>query len=312
MKVLVTTLQYPPISRVGAWIATHRFAAALVEDGHEVVAFSMRERHRPYVHDGVVVQSALRGPSTIDRLVAGCDVVVSHAGDGGFGMRVARRAGKLAVVMVHGAGSQTLPDADLLVFNSRHLQANSPHNVPSIVCHPPVDPAAHRVDETGGAVTIVNLSKAKGVKVAWALAERFEDRDFLGVKGGYGHQDIPRAKNFRTIPTQQDMRDVWSQTRVLLMPSEFETWGMVGVEAMASGIPVIASDVAGTRESLADAGLFAPVGDVDAFAHHLQSLDDPAVYRERSDMARRRVAELDPRASTDTFAAALSHMLVAA
>src|SRR5690606_40283624 len=73
--------------------------------------------------------------------------------------------------MVHGAGYDRIGDADLAVFNSESLRDLAAWPGRSIVCHPPTFPEHHRVPSTGDAVTIVNCSKAKGIKTAWRCAE---------------------------------------------------------------------------------------------------------------------------------------------
>ncbi|WP_262928542.1 glycosyltransferase family 4 protein [Streptomyces sp. CBMA152] len=47
---------------------------------------------------------------------------------------------------------------------------------------------------------------------------------------------------------------VYSRSRVILMPSLYESWGRVAVEAFASGIPVIAHTTPGLVESMGEAG----------------------------------------------------------
>lgn len=113
------------------------------------------------------------------------------------------------------------------------------------------------------------------------------------------------------IPTTKDMRTVWAQTRILLMPSAFETWGMVGVEAMCSGIPVIAHPTTGLRESLGDAGIFADRNNPAEWVDAIRRLDDPAAYRAASERAFARVRQLDPRKSLRRFARAVEALVEA-
>jgi glycogen synthase len=67
---------------------------------------------------------------------------------------------------------------------------------------------------------------------------------------------------------------------VLVLPSEYEEMGSVLTEAMAAGLPVVASDVGGIPEVVRDGetGLLVPRGDVDALAEALDRLvADPAL-----------------------------------
>jgi glycosyltransferase involved in cell wall biosynthesis len=74
---------------------------------------------------------------------------------------------------------------------------------------------------------------------------------------------------------------------LLVLPSRFETYGMVVTEALAHGRPVVATDVGGVREALGPGpagsapGLLVPPEDAQALAGALRAwLDDP-VLRER-------------------------------
>lgn len=287
MKALAVVPLYPPHSRVGAWLATHEFLAHLVDRGHEVTAVTMSSGvARPEALDGVRVVGA---KTDVAALAAAADVVITHLDRGA---EIAREAGKPCVQMAHGANMAAFDGVDLVVANSRAMADSITNARRVIVCHPHTRPEAHRVEATGDAVTLVNHSRAKGGKTFAQVAERLPDRRFLAVRGGYGEQVGLRGPNVVRWATQDDMRKVWAETRILVMPSEHETWGMVAVEAMLNGIPVIAHPTPGLRESLGDAGVFVDRDDIDGWVHAIAALDDPDIYQAASDRARARAGSI--------------------
>ena len=52
-----------------------------------------------------------------------------------------------------------------------------------------------------------------------------------------------------------DMESFYNQLDLLVMPSRWEGFGLVAVEAMACGVPVVGSDAPGLREVLAVSSL---------------------------------------------------------
>jgi glycosyltransferase involved in cell wall biosynthesis len=83
---------------------------------------------------------------------------------------------------------------------------------------------------------------------------------------------------------------------VLAMPSRYEAAPYVLLEAIATGLPVVATAVGGTRSVIDDGenGFVVPSGDREAFARALAKLVDSAELRARfSQQARVRSAEFD-------------------
>jgi len=64
---------------------------------------------------------------------------------------------------------------------------------------------------------------------------------------------------------QDEFRAEIAAARVVLCPAREEGFGMVPLEALAAGRPVVVSDIPAHREVCGDAALYAPVGDVDAW-----------------------------------------------
>ncbi len=91
----------------------------------------------------------------------------------------------------------------------------------------------------------------------------------MTVVGGWGeehHKCKKMAKrNIKfvgTIPPQR-VKDHMAKATVLALPSLSEGFGIVLLEAMAMGLPIVASDVGGIPYVLGDAGLLVPPGNVD-------------------------------------------------
>jgi glycosyltransferase involved in cell wall biosynthesis len=91
---------------------------------------------------------------------------------------------------------------------------------------------------------------------------------------------------------QPDLAARYRAAHALVLTSLREGFNQATLEAMASGTPVVASDIAGVREGVGNAGLLAPAGQPTAFADHLERLATDAAtwedHRRRSlDRARR-------------------------
>jgi glycosyltransferase involved in cell wall biosynthesis len=84
----------------------------------------------------------------------------------------------------------------------------------------------------------------------------------------------------------------------MVLPSEYEPFGLVVNEAMLCGCPVAVSDRVGSGDDLVSPGqngFVFPVGNVDALADILRSaLSAPAHLRELGDAARRRMSTWAP------------------
>ncbi|SCM83614.1 Glycosyl transferase group 1 [uncultured Sporomusa sp.] len=82
---------------------------------------------------------------------------------------------------------------------------------------------------------------------------------------------------------QTDIPKLMELIDVLLLPSDFETFGLVLAEAMAGGKPAIAYEVGGTPEAIDDkiTGFLTPKNDIDAIYSKLDILYDNPSLRQQ-------------------------------
>ena len=98
------------------------------------------------------------------------------------------------------------------------------------------------------------------------------------------------AGDVEAIREPADLPGALADADIFLLPSETESFGLAALEALACGVPVIASDVGGLPEVIRDGevGFLCPLGDVAAMAARARRLlDDPVRRREMSAAARR-------------------------
>jgi glycosyltransferase involved in cell wall biosynthesis len=72
------------------------------------------------------------------------------------------------------------------------------------------------------------------------------------------------------VASDDDLIEWYRQARVVVLPSFLESFGYPVLEAMAMGIPCVASDLPATREVASGAALLVPPGDVTALGEALE------------------------------------------
>src|SRR4029077_20110670 len=98
------------------------------------------------------------------------------------------------------------------------------------------------------------------------------------------------------LDRQRVLARLYASADAFLFSSLTETLGLVVLEAMASGIPVIATPAGGVADHLRDDenGIAVPAYDVDAMAKAIVGLTlDPARRKRLGEGARRTAVELD-------------------
>jgi hypothetical protein len=158
---------------------------------------------------------------------------------------------------------------------------------------------------SGDCITLVNANQNKGVMQFLELAKAMPTRKFLGVLPYYGELQVPLASgNVEWVKFDDDVRNILKRTRILLMPSYYESFGRIAVEAMLNGIPVLYSKPAtnsiypgGSTEGMHDwiqpAGLGCSRDNLDDWRTAIESLDDENAYDERSTQSKDHIEAMD-------------------
>lgn len=300
LRIVYVLHGYPPYHNAGAETMAHQLCRWLTVRGHHVQVLSRGVVAGP-TYEGVRVKT--RGPLRwLEReLKPPGSVVITHLDETPLVEPEARRLGVPLVHVLHNHRQleyHNVTYAGLIVANTQWVADSIPDrlaDVPRVVLHPPTFTADYPTDGSARAtVTLVNLTEGKGAPLFYELARRLPHRQFLAVTGGYGVQlAAPSLPNLTVRPNRPDMAGVWDQTRVLLAPSSYESFGKAAAEALASAIPVIAHPTEGLVESLGNAGIFADRDDPDAWVEALDDLDDHDTYAARAAASRARAEVLE-------------------
>ena len=142
----------------------------------------------------------------------------------------------------------------------------------------------------GGYVTLVNPCGLKGISIFLALARALPEVEFAAVPTwgttSEDLRDLSALPNVKLLKPSLNFDDILSQTRVLLMPSLLhEGFGLTTVEAMLRGIPTLASDIAGLRESKLGVDYLLPIRPIEIYRDSLDEngLPTPVIPEQRID-----------------------------
>jgi len=197
-----------------------------------------------------------------------------------------------------------------IIANSFHGSKQFPNN-DTFILPPCVNIEDYEV-EPGDCITLINCNENKGGKIFHEIAKRMPDRKFLQVIGSYGTQFISTDEkptilnidnkpllsglgylpNVTVMENQQDIREAYKRTRILLMPSSYESWGRTASEAICSGIPVIASPTVGLKENIGIHGIFVQRDNIEDWMKEINKLDGKKEYQAASKKAKDRAKEM--------------------
>ncbi len=168
------------------------------------------------------------------------------------------------------------------------------------------DPEARAVYAAPEEKILVHLSNFRPVKrvmdAVRVLAQVRREIPCKLLMIGDGPDRGPAEYLARDLGVEADVLFLGKQSRIpellaiadlMLLPSEMEAFGLAALEAMACGVPAVATRIGGIPELVTDGvdGLLAPIGDIDTMSSHALSLLTDAPRHAQFALAARRTAE---------------------
>jgi len=141
-----------------------------------------------------------------------------------------------------------------------------------------------------------NPSRWKGADllpdIASLLGAEFEVHCLGGLRGGFDKARLP--KNMKLLPQRapEEMVELYRSVDAALIPTRYESFGYVALEAMACGLPVLGFDSSGTAEVClqGETAFLARMNDIQQLVNHARQLTATPSLRAKMSAAGRQRA----------------------
>jgi glycosyltransferase involved in cell wall biosynthesis len=310
---------YPPYHNAGSeWMAHCLNRYLITEHGFTVYVFILPKKFAGITYkdptttlDGVYIYST-DNKDALESAVQQSLAVCTHHNLASMAREYAREYKKPFVHFLHDSNQirkmtawEDNPYPTHLVANSEWIKEHyKSFNYPTFVLYPPVSWKDYDVPSEGRElITLINCNSNKGGAILPEIAKELPQYKFAGVIGSYSKQIVEPSANLEYLPNTPNINEIYAKTKILLIPSAYESWGRVAIEAMSSGIPVIANPTIGLRESIGSAGIFCYRNDVSAWVREIKKLcEDRDHYQRMSAKSLARAKELEPTPQMHKFA----------
>lgn len=293
MTLVALSHGYPPLWNMGGEVSLHRTMIAANGD-----RFVLTKTDEPYEFEGINVKpidaknvlDIKTDPMPIVEQLKQLDatVVIGQNELSLAAVKAARVVGAASIVNIHTPPryGRNLADAmyetDYAIYNTR-TSAEQWGEPKALVVHPPISPLPSKTFTGGDAYTVLSSLINKGVEVVLALAVLYPDKRFIIVRSPaeptHGLKDIEervaKLPNVELLPrvAPEEVHKYLKQTRILLVPSRYETYGMSAIEAAGYGIPTVHVDTPHVREGIGDGAILVPPMDVYATAAAIETIE---------------------------------------
>lgn len=313
MNIVALSHGYPPVWNMGGEVSLHRTMAAL--RGNK---FVLTKTDKPYSFENVNaipidtsdVLDIYADPNPIAEQLRqlNANVVIGQNELSLPAVLAAQKVGAISIVNIHTPPkygrtvNESMRFADYAVYNTT-VAAREWGEPDAPVIHPPISPLPDHLLTNGNAYTLLSSLLNKGVEVVLELAKRHPDQRFIIVRSPaeptHGLKDIEarvaKLPNVELRPrvAPEEVVNYLKETRILLVPSRYETYGMSAIEAAGYGIPCVHVDTPHVREGIGEAAILVPPLNVDATDKAIKAIEKD--YESYSSNARLRAEFLDHR-----------------
>ena len=306
MTTVALSHGYPPLWNMGGEVSLHRSMMAV--KGKRVVLTNTQSE---YYIDGIrVVQidtpdvlNINANPSPIAEQLKNLNasVVIAQNELSLPAVLAANSIGAVSIVNVHTPPRygrnirEGVVYSDYAIYNTE-TSARQWGEPGALVMHPPISPLPINSAPSGDAYTLLSSLVNKGVEVVLELAKLYPNKRFIIVRSPadktHGLSDLEERAallpNVELHPrvSPNDVYKYFNQTRILLVPSRYETYGMSAIEAAGYGIPCVHVDTPHVREGIGDAAILVSPLSVTETASGIELIEKD--YESYSLMARSR------------------------
>jgi len=131
------------------------------------------------------------------------------------------------------------------------------------------------------------LAEGKGMNAQLVIVGSVADNQYLErLQDAISRSEYNSQVSLFTNVSDEALKQLYEKAHLFVLHSEEESQGIVFAEAMATGLPVVATQVGGVPWVVGHGknGLLSAYGDVEAFAGHIQSLmEDASLWQEMSE-----------------------------
>ena len=295
MKILLSPGIYLPHQRAGSEIYLHRVCKYLMSKGHEIKAVTRYPEN--YTYEGIeVYKMAPNYKQCNNQLWDWADLIFCQLSGTYWAMNKQRLVNKKIINFAH--NNAGYPQVDIrknvfTVYNCENTKKELNYKQESFVLYPPVNYRDFKNvnRENAEYVTLINHNENKGGRILIEIAKRLPKVKFLAVQGGYYHQITDnKVKNIKYVGITDDISKYLAMTKLLIAPSEYESFGMAQLEALCCNIHVIASNIPGFKENLSNAAIYVNRNNIDEWVHAIENYEQLFADKKPID----RAIELDP------------------